>query len=212
MHKFRLAALFYGPSLVSGLVVGTLAFLILAAANFSYLLRSGLLYDAIFGKGTPYDLIQSSRDNAGVINEAVLGNPLFNKVLFFAFWMLVGFMVYALLSSLSQTINETEQKLKSLRYVHASQAQIKRDIVLRLSLRAIGLISGIVYFWVFIRLILPFCIFATQIGLGNLSSVSGWLYLLLGYAVLLMALHAFVIILRLIVLRPRVYGDWNNLI
>jgi hypothetical protein len=212
MHKLQLTVLFCGPSIASGLITSLLAAVMLAAANFSFLLRSGLLYDAFFGKGTPYDLIESSRDYIAVTNQVILGNPAFNKFMFFAFWMMVGLMVYALLSTLGQTIAETEEKLKSLRYVHARKAQIEQDLILRLALRAIGIIIAVVFGWLFIRLIFPFCVIASQIGLSNLSRLSGWLYLVLGYGVLLLSLHALVIILRLIVLKPRLYGDWDNLI
>lgn len=212
MHKLQLTALFCGPSLISGLITIVLALMMLAVANFSFLLRSGLLYDAFFGKGTPYDLIESSRDYVTVINQVILGNPTFNKFMFFAFWMMVGLMVYALLSTLGQTIAETEQKLKSLRYIHARKAQIEQDLILRLALRTTGVIAGLMYGWLFVRLIFPFCVLASQIGLSNLSSLYGWLYLTLSFAVLVLALHAVVILLRLIVLRPRLYGDWDNLI
>ena len=212
MHKLQLTTLFCGPSLASGLVTSLLAIVLLAVANFSFLLRSGLLYDAFFGKGTPYDLIESSRDYVAVTNQVILGNPSFNKVMFFAFWMMVGLMVYALLSTLGQTIAETEEKLKSLRYIHARKAQIEHDLILRLALRAIGVITAVMYGWLFVRLIFPFCVLASQIGFSNLSSISGWLYLLLSFGVLLLSLHAVVIILRIIVLRPRLYGDWDNLI
>lgn len=211
MRKLQLTALFCGPTFLSSVVTGATALILLTVANFSYLLRSGLIYDAIFGKGTPYDLIESSRTAAAAINQTVLGNSLLNKLLFFGFWIMIGLLVYALLSTVGQTIAETEQELKSLRYIHARRAQIEQDILLRLALRFTGLLAAFIYGWIFIRFILPFCIFASRVGLGNLSQPSGWFYLVLSPVVLLVALHIIVIILRLIVLRPRLYGGWENI-
>ncbi len=211
MHKLKLTALFGGPTLMSSVVTGIGAVVLLAGANFSYLLRSGLIYDLIFGKGTPYDLIQTSRDTVSVINQTVLGNPLLNKLLFFGFWMMVGLVVYAVISTFGQTLAETGEELKSLRYIHARKTQIEQDILLRLSLRITGVLAAFLYGWLFMRLILPFCVFASRVGLGSLSQISGWFYLLLSLVVLLLALHAIVVIARLIVLRPRLYGGWDGL-
>ncbi len=210
-NKLKLTALFCGPTLMSAIATGLGVIVLLAAANFSYLLRSGFIYDLIFGKGTPYDLIQTSRDKAALLNQTILGNPLLNKFLFFGFWMMVGLFVYVLISTFGQTLAETEKELKSLHYIHARKAQIEHDLLLRLALRFTGLLVGFLYGWFFIRLIFPFCVFASRVGLGSLSKASGWFYLALGLSVLLLALHGIVVTLRLIVLRPRLYGGWDNL-
>jgi len=196
---------------MSGVMTTTLAVVLLVAVNFSYLLRSGVIYDAIFGRGTPYDLIQSSRDTISLINQTVLGNPVLNKVLFFGFWVMVGLLVYALITTFGQSIAETEEEIKSLNYIHARKTQIEQELFLRLALRLGGLLAAFIYGWIFIRLIFPFCVYASRVGLANLSHLSGWLYLALSFVILLPALHGIVIVLRLIVLRPRLYGGWDNL-
>lgn len=203
--------MFLGPSINSGFITGIVAAVLLAGANFSYVAGSSLLYDFLFGKGTPYDLIQTSRDKASVINQTVLGNPLLNKLLFFGFWVMVGLFVYAIISVLSQSVTETEEEVEQMHYIHARKAQIEQDIILRLTFRASGAIAACIYSWIFVRILFPYCIYASRVALNNLSNMRGILYGIMSIGILLVALHIAVIIARVIVIRPRVFGEWDNL-
>lgn len=211
MHRLKLIALMIEPSTFSGIAVFLLASLIIIAANFSYLLRSGLFYDALYGKGSPVDLIQTSRTSFGAINQTVLGNPTLNKVLFFAFWMMIGLFVYATITTFGQSVVETEEELHSIAYVHARKQLIKRNIVLHVAVRLGCLVITLLYTWLFWRLLMPFCILSSRVGLSSLSNVFGWIYLALGITVMVMSLHAFVIMGRLVALRPRIFGEWDSL-
>lgn len=210
-QKLKLVALFFGPSINSGFISGILAVVLLAGANYSYLSGSSLVFDFLFGKGTPYDLIQSSKNTASVVNQTVLGNPLLNKILFFGFWMMIGLFVYAAISVLSQSITDTEDDVEQMKYMNARKTKLQHDIYLRLAIRAGGVLAACIYGWIFISIIFPYCVLASRVGLDKLFHISGILYIVISYIVILLALHIVVIIARLIVLRPRVFGEWDNL-
>lgn len=212
MHRFRLAVLLCEPTLVGGTLTVILAILLLTAANFSFLVSSGLLYDGLLGENSSLDLIQSSRDSASAISQTIFGNPILNQVIFFAFWMMVGLFVYVSITALGQTFSEAENDLKSFRYVHARKKLIERNILVRLAIRIGGLLAGLLFGWVFLRLLFPFSVFSSRVGLDQLSKPIGWLYIALAGIVMILSLHTLVIIARLIVVRPRVFGSWDSLL
>lgn len=207
MQQLKLTAAFCGPSLFSAISVCISSVIILLSANFSSLLGSGALYDVIFGHGTPYDLIQNSHDSVAAVNKTVLGNSVLNNILFFAFWMMIGLFVYVTIATLSHSVAETEESLESMHYVHARKKIIQQNILLRWSVRIGGVLAGLIYSWVFFSFLLPFSILASRVALGSLSTIIGWLYLILASIVLVMGLHIFVILIRIISLRPRVFGN-----
>lgn len=212
MRRLRLTVLFCSPSLASGVAAVLGAGLLLLIANLSYLLNSGLIYETIFGKGSPYDLVQTSHDTISLLTHTVLSNTLLNKVLFFAFWMMIGLFVYITVITFSQTVSQAGEEVHSLHYIHAHKQLIERNLLVRLALRLGGILAAIIYIWIFLSLLLPFSIFASRIGLAELNRVVGWLYILLSWLVLTLSLHIAVIIVRLISLKPRLFGGWDSLL
>ena len=212
MRRLNVAVLLFEPSLFSGTVTVIGAFVVLLLANFSYLLKSGLIFDAVFGKDSPVDLIQTSRDTVGSLNQTVFGNPTLNHILFFGFWMMIGLFAYVTIVAIGQSISETDKDLKTLGYMHARKALVERSLFVRIAIRAGGVLGACMYVWVFVRFLLPFCIFATRVGLDQLSKPSGWIYLALGGIVMMLSLHILVIFARLIAVRPRVFGSWDSLL
>jgi hypothetical protein len=200
------------PSLLSGTVTVIGALLLLLVANFSYLLRSGLLYDAIFGKNSSVELIQTSRDTASALNQTVFGNETLNHILFFGFWMVVGLFVYVTIMAVSQSISELGTDLKSLSYIHARKILIEQNLLVRTAIRAAGFLSACIFGWIFVRFLVPFSVLATRVGFSGLEEISGWFYLFLGTIVLILSIHIMVIIARVIVVRPRVFGSWDGLL
>lgn len=212
MHKFKLAILLCEPSLGSGTAVVVLSFLLLSVANFSYLLRSGFIYETLFGKNSAYELIETSRDTFSAFSNTIFSNHLLNQILFFAFWMMVGLFVYVIIAALSQTVSETGAELKSMRYVHAHKRLIEQNIMVRWAIRIAGILAGFLYGWVFIKLLFPFSVLSSRIGLGQPTKPIGWFYIILSIIVLMLSLHGLVIISRLITVRPRVFGGWDSLL
>jgi hypothetical protein len=212
MRNLKLAVLFCQPTLLSSAVTLFTAVALLAVANLSSLNRSGQLYDFIFGPGTPIDLIQRSRDTLTAINQTVFGNTVLNQVLFFGFWMMIGLFVYITIAIAREALSDTDQAVRYLRYVHARRQLIRHNFWVRTALRTGGLLAAVLYGWILIRLLLPFCIFCTRVGLSELNLLSGWGYCLLGLTTLLVVLHGGIIIARLIAVRPRLFGEWDSLL
>lgn len=207
MNRFRLASAFCEPSILSAALAVFGSILILILTNLSFLINSGLFYEALLGKGSSIDLIQSSHDTLTSFSDLTLGNTIFNKILFFGFWMMVGLLVYASIISISHVFGEVEQDVQSMHYLHTRKRFVEQRALLRFALRGAALLGFMLLSWVMLRVLLPFCILSVRVGLNQLSQPSGWGYCVLGFAVLTLCLHLYAIIFRLLTLKPRVFGN-----
>jgi hypothetical protein len=212
MKRLQDADIFISPSSTGIVLVFGVSFLLLLMANLSFLNGNGWIYNAIFGPDSPVELIQTSRDTFSTINQTVLGNPVLNKVLFFVFWMLVGLVVYVLLTTIGQTVGEASEELGSLRYIHARKELIERHFLLRQAMRASAVLGLFLLGWIVIQLVFPFSVLASRIWLSSLATPINWLYGFLGLVVLALSLHVAIILLRLFLLRPRLSGGWGGFV
>ncbi len=201
-----------GISPASLLFIIIMTFLLLASANLSFLSESGLLQNTVFGSGSQAGLMEISSSAWGTIEATVFGNDIVNRILFFGFWMLIGLVVYILITTFGQMVAETGHQIEAMTYVHARRTLIEGDIVLRLAMRSVAILGLGVWSWIFFKLLLPFSVAASRVFLASLKEPINWFYGSLGLAVLLLSLHVFIILLRLLILRPRLYGGWDRFV
>jgi hypothetical protein len=209
MKRLRFTGLLLEPS-VSGLI-GTIiaALLVLFVTSLAYSIKSGFIYDLLLGPDSSADLIQTSRDTITALTNTVFGNPVLNKVLFFMFWMVIGLVVYLIVSGLGSGINEADKALHELQYANMRRLQLQESFMLRAMLRAITAMVWFAYSILFIKFFLPFSVLSTRVGLNQLNSVTGWGLLLAAFVTLTTSLHLHIVLLRLFCLRPRVFGGWD---
>lgn len=208
--KLKLVALFFGPSINGGATTVVAALALVAEANYSYVVKSGLLYNALLGAGTPYNTMQSSNSAVSALHQTVFSNPMFNKLLFYGMWLLAGLCIYGFIMLFRTSLMQEKSELQQLQYIHARRSQIEHDLVLRTAIRLTGLLIGLTLIWLFINFLFPFCVLAARVGLDKLSLLNGWLFLLLGLVVMIMTLHIFIVILRIIFFKPRLFGGWDS--
>lgn len=208
----RFAGIILSPSMASIIACSLLSFGALLVSTLIYNARTGFLFSLIFGPGSSAELILSTRETTDAIFQTIFSNPLLNKLIFFAFWCFVGLCVYFFLSGLGKTGSTLVDTTEQLHYLNAKKTQFEEELGLRLMVQSIGLFLGFLYSVFFIRLLLPFSILAGRIGASNLNSVVGWLYLLAGFMVLGLSLHLIIVLMRLISLRPRLYGGWDDVL
>jgi hypothetical protein len=209
MRKLDAAHLFVSPSLASGLFALLGSSLFLLIANSWVLQSDGFLTDLILGTNSSFGLIQAAEQTTFELSELTLGNPLLNKVLFFLFWMMVGLVVYAVLSTLGITIKDFANAAEDVHIVKTRKTHLDQSFWLKIAVRVSGSIALIFLYILSAKLIVPFSTLAGQAWLGSLDSFVGWFYGLLGFIVLALSLHILVIVLRLVFLKPRLFGGWD---
>lgn len=212
MKNHRLERLILIPS--SGGLIGIilLALVTMIGAGLSFASQGGLIYNYLFGSGSSVDLIETSKSTITLFSEAIFGNPLLNKILFFMFWMVVGLVVYIVLSSIGSGAAEAEHALEESKFVHAQKATISHELELKIILRLIAFGLLVIYGVLLVKILLPFGIFSARIVAGNSYQASSWLYGLLGFTVLTGSFYIGTVLLRFFMLRPRIFGGQEEII
>lgn len=207
MRKLRFVGPLLLPSVGSLVFTMLLAVTILGTAAWAFYSKSGILYTYLFGPNSAPELIQSSRSTLEAFSNTVFGNPTLNKVLFFVFWLIVGLIVYTIVTGLGNYFGEVREVIIESHYINAPKGTTRQHAILRLLLRIIGFSLVFIYLVFFYNIFLPFSILSSRIGLGHLSSLYGWLYLAIAYVELVLSLHVLLILLRFTALRPRLIAS-----
>jgi hypothetical protein len=210
MKRPGLGLIFCEPSGMSLILATIGALLMLFAANSGLVANGGFISDLFLGKNSPQDLVESARQTTLEISQLTLGNETLNKILFFGFWMMIGLVVYVAFSTIGHIFIETGQDIGSIHNAGARKAQLEQTILLRLAIRTASFLGLIFFGLLFIKLIFPFSILASRAWLGSLNTISGWLYGLLGLIVLVLSIHVVIVLLRFLLLRPRLLGGWSR--
>jgi hypothetical protein len=195
------------PSLLSGISTLLISVLALVFASWSYSVGSGAVYDFLFGPNSSGELIQTSRSTISAFGDTVFGNPTLNKILYLAFWMFVGLIVYLILFVIIKGTSSAAEEVQETGYANVNRTGQLKMFGVRAGIRLLVAVAWFVYSIFFIKILLPFSVLSARVGAGQLPQLSGWLYGIMGLLVLAVSLHIHVIFLRLVLLRVRVSGS-----
>ena len=195
------------PSLLSGCVVVILSVLILLGATWSYSVGSGTLYDILFGKNSSVELISNSRSAMSAFANTVFGNTTLNKILYFAFWMLVGLFVYVVLFALIRGGETAVRDAQEATYTNVKKLDLFKSILVKAGLH-LAVIAALVIYWIFfVEILFPFSILAARIGLSELPYIMGLVYSPLSLFIMVLSIHINIVFMRLLLLRVRIYDS-----
>lgn len=212
MRKLAFIGIILQPSVASFMTALTLSSLLFVSV-FLGLGNSGTsFYELLFGPASTPELISSTRSTFDSLSQSFFGNPLINNVLFFGFWLLIGLVAYAFVSGTGATIGAAHQLVEEEKMIHAHKQNLEKELITRLVLRAAALLAWVLYMVVFLRLFLPFAMLSFQVATQASFSVSSVYTTALGYLVIFTSLHLHVVLLRCLLLRPRVIGGWDDVI
>lgn len=212
MSPVRYIRLLLQPSLGGFFGLVGLALLVMVGSGLLYISKTGLFYEYLFGPNSSSQLIETSRSMVAVFNDTVLANPTLNKLLFFVFWMVIGLMVYVLVSGVGSSFLMAEHAIEESQFVHAKKWQIKTELGLKVTLVLIAFGLGVLYLVVLYNFLLPFGVLSARIVAGNITDPTSWLYGALGFTVLLGSFYFGMVLLRLLLLRPRIFGGWEDIV
>lgn len=214
VHQLRLLRLLLQPSLLSFTLSSFTAAGILVVATWSHVSSHNLLYGYLFGQYGLTTILKESPNTFSAINTAFSSSSsIAYDIAIGVFAVLVGLLVYALLQSLDHMLADAGDALQEIAYAgEPVKKSVKKEVGLRLGLRVINCIVWCVYWIFFVNVLLPLCLVVAKTA-GDSGVMPArwpeWTYTLLGFSLLLLTLHLHVIFLRLLVLRPRVFGGEN---
>lgn len=193
------------PSTIS---IAVTEFLVLIA-GLSTLVRYGTdgLYTLIIGGGSSADLVNDTHSTFSTFYQAALGNEIFNKILFFGFWMIVGLGAYMIIMIISNSFGEADKVAHEMNYTHNNKTRFLEHLGIRIGVHLAVAVAILLYSGLFIKILLPFCLSNYKIAAGSLPSLSGFGYGALAIIFLSVSLHVYIVLIRLFFLRLRVFAS-----
>ena len=141
-----------------------------------------------------------------ISNSKFFSNPIISNLPLIAFWTVVGFIVYLFAINVFRAIGSTAELKDELNYVNANQHDLLWSAAEQLIVHVLVLVVGIVYLLIFVHEILPYAINLALVGSGEAGILLRAIYVILSIFILAVAMHVIVVLVRLFLLRPRIFS------
>lgn len=199
--EIRHVKLLLAPSSLSGVVVMAIMLIL------SVIVMLGVHYkESIFGESFS---VASRSTNTAYLQFAHKfdSNALLSNVPLMLLWGCVGLIVYLFAVAVYRAFNDAAEIGTELSYVHANRRTQLTEVFVHLVVRVLALIGWVFYAKFFMATLLPQALASVRsIVVGGESLVMEVINLVGGFALGLLALHLHVVFLRLLVLKPRLWG------
>jgi hypothetical protein len=128
--------------------------------------------------------------------------------------LLAAIALLALVRSMMGIINSISWTVQEMRAVEGpAKKAVQRELGQRITVRLLVITTWAAYCFIFFKIILPFCILASQLGFSSSRSISeGVSYVFFAMTLLLVCMHLHTVMARLLLLRPRVFGGEEALL
>lgn len=209
MGQLRIIRVLLIPSPLSAAVCTLFALAILSIAGLAAVNQHHLFYDYLYGRYGIVTTLQHTPSYHWPSPIASLVNqPVTYHVLIFFVWAIIGLIVYVVVEGFHSMVTGATTTWRDMHFAHAFVRSVEVEVGVRLSLRIINLLLWVGYTYLFVSILVPFCILLDGVGLDNVSFVSwgGALYLVSSFVLLLICTHLHVIFARLVALRPRLFS------
>lgn len=198
----KLFDILLSPSSLSGFLAGIAAIGFVAFVIISANYRGSNTELQVF----QYQASQSTIP-AQTIGHALDSNNIVSNLPLLLFWALVGFVVYLFaINIVSSVKGAAELKNEIENYTNLNRRQIVLEVLQKLLIRLIVLLVWVPYINLFFHQLVPYVATLGVVASLHLLSVTGVSCTLLALIVLFVGLHVHAILLRLLVLKPRVFG------
>ena len=200
--KFMALLAWLLPSGSEWVIGTTFTFVTLAVSN------SVLFRDIIF---VPQDfqIKTAALDSLSTLIEAVFGDQIARSGVVAIFWALVGLFVYILIWLGLNFSNELGNDLAVTKYVHPRNIDTHsplRDLISKIIFQVVALFVLIFYINLMVGTLLPYIGGMFKTAVEQWPSAISTKYAIYGLLVELLVLHVFVVLVRVLTLRKRVFG------
>lgn len=209
MYRHRFSALLLRPSPLSFSICVVFVSAALISANWSAILKNWALYDYFFGREGLVTVLRDSEGGGSAIGHALTSQSLNHNLTIIFGAIAAGVLLYFAVYLIVRMIGGISMTLREIQAVDTpAKHAVEHELLRRAAIRTLVLIIWIVYTYIFIKVVLPFCILASQVGLDDEKSISeGIGYVLFAVILLFLASHLHIVLARLFLLRPRVFGS-----
>ncbi len=207
MQQLRLLKLLLKPSWLSTLMAITLTTVVLGIGNWLYVTRNTFVSEYLFGDFGLVTSLQKSQGNLGQVVIDLFDKPFSYNVIVLLIAVVCGALVYIALESVTRSVDNVQETWEEIHYASGSTRKlVEIELGMRWFIRIAALVSWIVYWILWLSIIIPFCLLASRLLLTDASTLAAWAYGGLGVVVCVASFQLHVVFIRLILLRPRVFG------
>ena len=131
---------------------------------------------------------------------------IFNTATTFILWALIGVAMYSVIVGMAAAVRHFKEIREELGHVGHSHGQYIAALVFHIAIRAGVLVTWFFYLRFFFGTVVLHCLYWLYTSSHVPVSASSLAAIILAFVVMTAALHVHVVLLRLLLLRPRVYG------
>jgi hypothetical protein len=205
-HDGQIAGLFLLPSWLSGLVAVLSGLGVAVASIIISRFQGSSLQQQLFDYSSARSVTDPSAAYQAV-SHGLSSNAVVSDLPLLVFWGLVGLVVYLFATSIVGALQDAAELHNELEYVHAKPRQLLLSALLHLVFRVVILLLWLPYILVFFHRVVPYAIAMAHNGAADLISLHGLADSLLAFAVITVTVHIHVVLLRLVLLKPRVLSS-----
>lgn len=214
MRTVRSVLILLRPSLLSGVfsTVTTVAFL--GVTSWAFITHNPAFRTYFLG---PDGLTVALRDapfRVDTISRDLFAQGVGRNILSYVFIFLIVIVVFTMLEVAVAAAGGLSAVLSDLRSASTRRfTQLQRTIWTRIVCRVLVAAVWLAYIAVFLSSIVPFCVSETRYGIATSASNPSHLeFVAIAVVVALAALHAHIILARMLVLRLRIFGGTASLL
>lgn len=199
MIERRLMTLLLLPSLFSFFTSLTVATAIIGLNGWSYVASSPWLYDFFYGDQGVITIFESSPKVFDSLVTSFGGSSITYAIVISFIAILAGSIGVMAVHAIKRAVLVASE-------LRSESSFERREDIERTVTRIIVTLLWAVYWYCFVQFIMPLCFLLSRVAADNLQSWIAGAYWVASIAALAIAIHIHIIFLRLIALRPRVFG------
>jgi hypothetical protein len=161
-------------------------------------------------QGDSVIIVNQSSNTENLLSDYVRGLQQFvsPKLVDFLLWALIGCFVFVVISLIIAFFKTLDKETELLHYYRSpiGKAHELNSFLTKLAIRVIGVLSMVLYFGYFTRAVNPYLVKLFFDSITSLKDPVSWLWLFISIALFTASLYIFVLLIRLIALKPRIFG------
>lgn len=212
MRKLSLLGIFLQPSVGSTILILLTGLLIFGSTLVSFGGANDTMYRLLLGEESTLEFVDLTKSTFANMHERALNNPVVNRVVFFSFWFFTGLVAYLIITSVASGVGAANALREEKGLVNSRKNILFQELITRIIVRLAVLLIWFVYAVFFLKLFLPFSVLCFKIATNGAWSMENIGIGLLGTIVLIITLHIHVILLRGLLLKPRIFGGSDDLL
>lgn len=214
MNQRPLVRLLLMPSLLSGLIVAGGALAVLTYDAWLYISNNQEYYNIFFG---PYGLRSFNWQAApgfSAWKQLFFASSISYYVLLLATAAAVGLLTFSILQFSGVVVRGSVELLQTTLDTEAAHKRARRELINRFIVRITSLVGWALYTAATVSILLPASVILSQFGVEEIRQghFTGLASSIVAFILFMLVLHLHTIFMRLVVLRPRVFGGENDII